>query len=72
MDIMTDEHGKHAPVQTANAIDFVRVDVVQYKNPSHLGYRYSIHLICTTTNYHWVNSSRTKDKRPGRCKTGWN
>lgn len=49
---MTDELGKQAPVQSNKPLDFIRVDLVTHNTPSHLGYRYSIHIIDEWTNYH--------------------
>ncbi|KAL2137497.1 hypothetical protein VTI28DRAFT_9420 [Corynascus sepedonium] len=56
----TDQLGKEAPVQGNWPFDIVRMDLVTHKNPGHLGYRYSIHIIDVWTNYHWVKFIRTK------------
>ncbi|KAL2138074.1 hypothetical protein VTI28DRAFT_7502 [Corynascus sepedonium] len=56
----TDFLGKEAPVQGNGPFDFVRIDLVTYKNPGHLGYQYSIHIIDMWSNYHWVKFVRAK------------
>ena len=57
----SDELGKQAPVQCVAPFDFVRVDMVKHRNPGHLGYQYSVHIIDVWSNYHWVKFARTKD-----------
>jgi len=56
----TDELGKEAPIQGTAPFDFVRVDLVTHKNPGHLGYCYSIHVVDVWSNYHWIKFARTK------------
>ena len=57
----TDEHGGPAPIQATAPFDFIRVDTVTHKNPGHLGYRYSVHIVDARSNYHWVKFSQTKN-----------
>ncbi len=49
---MHGELGKQAPNQTTSPIDFIRVDLVTRLNPGHLGYKYSLHIIDTWSNYY--------------------
>ena len=58
----TDELGKEAPEQGNKPFDFIRVDLAMHKNPSHLGYKYSLHIVDVWSNYHWVKFLRTKDE----------
>lgn len=57
---MTDERGKEAPRHGDKPMDFIRVDLVTHDVASHLGHRYSIHIIDEHSNYHWVKFTRTK------------
>ncbi len=41
----TDELGKEALEQGNKLFNFVRVDLAIHKNASHLGYKYSLHII---------------------------
>jgi hypothetical protein len=58
---MTDEVGKQAPVEVNVLLDFIRIDTVLHKDASHLGYKYSLHIIDVWSNYQWVKFIRTKD-----------
>ena len=48
---MTDEVGKQAPVEATAPLDFIRVDTVLHKDTSHLGHKYSLHIIDVWSNY---------------------
>jgi hypothetical protein len=46
--------GKRALVEASSPLDFIRVDVVIYKDALYLGYCYSLYIIDVWSNYQWV------------------
>ena len=58
---MRDELGK-APLIGNDTLDVIRVDLVTHKDPGHLGYRYSFHIIDAWSNYQWVKFLCKKDR----------
>ena len=58
----TNELGKQAPIQGTQPLNHIHVDLVTHHQPSHLGYRYSMHIVDVASNYHWVKFTKTKLK----------
>ena len=42
-------------------LSFIRVDLIKHKYQGHLRYRYSMHIVCVYSGYHWIKFCQHKD-----------